>query len=84
MPSHMVSCVILKTDRSVLIDGGGGLVAKECSALVTPQTVARQAPLSMGFPRQEHWSGCHFLLQGIFLTQGSNPHRLHCRQIHYC
>ena len=27
--------------------------------------------------------GCHFLLQGIFLTQGSNPGPLHCRQIHY-
>ena len=25
--------------------------------------------------------GCHFLLQGIFLTQGSNPSLLHCRQI---
>ena len=24
--------------------------------------------------------GCHFLLQGIFLTQGSNPGLLHCRQ----
>ena len=24
---------------------------------VTPQTVAHQAPLSMGFPRQEYWSG---------------------------
>ena len=23
----------------------------------TPWTVARQAPLSMGFSRQEHWSG---------------------------
>ena len=33
---------------------------------VTPQTVAHQAPLSMGFSRQEHWSGCHALLQGIF------------------
>ena len=27
----------------------------------TPGTVARQAPLSMGFPRQEHWSGLSFL-----------------------
>ena len=30
--------------------------------------------------------GCHFLLQGIFLTQGSNSclfHLLHCRQILY-
>ena len=25
--------------------------------------------------------GCHFLLQGIFLTQGSNPGLLNCRQI---
>ena len=25
--------------------------------------------------------GCHFLLQGIFLTQGSNPGLLHCRQM---
>ena len=36
-------------------------------------TVAHQAPLSMGFFRQEHWSrGCHALLQEIFSTLGSN------------
>ena len=29
----------------------------------TPLTAAHQAPLSMGFSRQEHWSGCHVLLQ---------------------
>ena len=27
--------------------------------------------------------GCHFLLQGIFLTQGSNPSLPHCRQTLY-
>jgi len=27
--------------------------------------------------------GCHFLLQGIFLTKGLNPGLLHCRQILY-
>ena len=27
--------------------------------------------------------GCHFLLQGIFPTQGSNPGLPHCRQILY-
>ena len=27
--------------------------------------------------------GCHFLLQGIFLTQGSNPGLPHCRQTLY-
>ena len=30
-----------------------------------------QAPLSMGFPRQEYGVGCRFLLQEIFPTQGS-------------
>ena len=29
----------------------------------TPQTAAHQAPLSLGFSRQEYWVGCHFLLQ---------------------
>ena len=36
----------------------------------TPWTVAHQAPLPMGFSRQEYWSGCHFLLQGIHPSQG--------------
>ena len=27
---------------------------------VTPWTIARQGPLSMGFPRQEYWSGMSF------------------------
>ena len=44
---------------------------------VTPWMAVRQAPLSMGFPRQEYWSGCNFLLQGIFPSQGPNSHRLH-------
>jgi len=114
--------------------------------VVTPWNAAHQAPPSMGFSRQEYWSGlplpspstwletlkasenfspnllcacvhaqslqscpplsdpmeserplcpwdspgkntgvgCHLLLQGIFLTQGSNLGLLHCRQILYC
>ena len=43
----------------------------------TPWTLAHQAPLSMGFSRQEYWSGLHFLLQGIFPTQGLNSSLLH-------
>ena len=46
----------------------------------TPWTVAHQAPLSMGFSRQDTGVGCHFLLQEIFPTQGSNPGLPHCRQ----
>ena len=40
----------------------------------------------MGSSRQEYWKGCHFLLQGIFPTQISNPSLLcllHCRRILY-
>ena len=32
-------------------------VAQSCQTFATPQTVAYQAPLSMGFSRQEYWSG---------------------------
>ena len=35
------------------------------------------SPLSMGFSRQEYWSELHFFLQGIFPTQGLNPHLLY-------
>ena len=38
----------------------------------TPWTVAHQAPLSMGFSRQEYWRGLPFPFQGTLLTQGSN------------
>ena len=34
--------------------GGGSVVAKSSMTLATPWTVARQAPLSMGFPSQEY------------------------------
>ena len=38
----------------------------------TPWTVACQAPLPMGFSRQEYWSGLQFPSPAIFPTQGSN------------
>ena len=41
---------------------------------VTLWTVAQQAPLSMGFSGKNTGVDCHFLLQGIFPTQGSNVH----------
>ena len=47
----------------------------------TPWTVTCQAPLSMQFYRQEYWRGLSFLLQGIFPTQGLNPHLL--RLLHW-
>ena len=46
--------------RSSLGLGGGGLVARSCPTFATRWTVACQTPLSMGFSRQEHWSGLPF------------------------
>ena len=40
-------------------------------------TVAHQAPLSMEFSRQEHWSGLPALLEGLFPIQGLNPSLLY-------
>ena len=51
--------------------------------LANPWTVAHQAPLSIGFSKLDSGADCHSLIQGIFLTQGSNPGFLHCRRILY-
>ena len=41
---------------------------------VTPQTAAHQAPLSMGFSRQEYWSGLLFPPSGNCPHPGIKPH----------
>ena len=41
--------------------------------LVTPWTVARQAPLSMEFSRQEYWSGLPFPSSGDVPDPGIEP-----------
>ena len=51
--------------------------------LATPWSVACQAPLSMEFSGKNTGVGCHSLLQGIFLTQRSNPRLLPCMQFLY-
>ena len=45
--------------------------------LATPWTVARQAPLSMGFSRQEYWSGLPFPSPGDLPNPGIKP-RVSC------
>ena len=49
------------------------LVAQLCPTLVTPQTVACQAPLSMGFSRQGYWSGLPFSAPGGLPYPGIEP-----------
>ena len=53
--------------------GGGDLVAKSCPILAAPWTMAHQAPLSMGFSRQEYWSGLPFPSPGNFPDPGIEP-----------
>ena len=52
------------------------LVAKLCPTLATPRTVAHRAPLSMGFPRQEYWSGAPFPSPGGLPDSGAEPRLL--------
>ena len=56
----------------------GSEVAQLCPTLWDPRLLR-----PWDFPGKSTGVGCHFLLQGIFLTQGSNPGLLHCRQMIY-
>ena len=44
---------------------------------------SRRLPGPWDFPGKNTEVGWHFLLQGIFLTQGLSPGLLHCKQILY-
>ena len=57
--------------------------AQSCPTLCDPMDSSLPGSSSMGFSRQEYWSGLPFLFQRIFLTQGSNPGLPHCRQTLY-
>ena len=58
---------------SVPILFGGRLVTKSCPTLVTPWTIALQAPLYMGFSTQEYWSGLPFPSPGDLSNPGIKP-----------
>ena len=50
-----------------------GCVLSSVQLFATSYTVAHQAPLSMGFPRQEHWSELPFPSPGHLLDPGIKP-----------
>ena len=53
--------------------GDGGLGAKLCLTRVTSWTCSCQGPLSLGFSRQEYWSGFLFPSPGDFPDPGIEP-----------
>ena len=48
-------------------------VTQSCPTLAASWTVAHQAPLSMGFSRQEYWSGLPFPSPGDLPNPGIKP-----------
>ena len=57
------------------------LIVLSCSVMsdsASLWTIAHQAPLSMGFSRQEYWRELPFPTPGIFHTQGLNLQLFHC------
>ena len=61
------------------------LVSVSCSVVLDSLQPHGLQPIRVfcpwDFPGKDPGVGCYFLLQMIFLTQGSNLDLLHCRQI---
>ena len=77
-------CFVLFCLGDVLLYNHGGLVTKSCPTLLTPWTIYPASLLCLwDSPGKNTGEDCHFLLQGIFPTQESNPCLLHCRWIPY-
>ena len=76
----MVSVIPISQAREMKCIEAVALVPSRFSwvqLIVTPRTAALDSP------GKNAGVGCHARLQGIFLTQGSNPGLLHCRWILY-
>ena len=68
----------------IQISFGGGVVTQSCPTLLRPHGLWPSRLLCpWDCPGQNAGVSCHFLLEGIFLAQGSNPSLLHCRWILY-
>ena len=59
------------------------LFTQSCLTLCDPMDWSARLLCPWDFPGKSIGVGCHRLLQGLFLTQGSNSSLLHCRQIIY-
>ena len=52
---------------------GGGLIAKLCLTLAILWTTVHQAPLSMGFTKQEYWIGLALISPEDLFDPGIKP-----------
>ena len=69
----MKGMISVNLDSRIFSYRNGSLVTKFCPTLVTLWTIASQALLSMGFPRQEYWNGLPFPSLGNLLNPGIEP-----------
>ena len=66
----------LKTETSEKMDRAActhASVLCHIQLFATPWAIAHQAPLSVGFPRQEHWNGLTFILPEDLPDPGMEP-----------
>ena len=93
--SFWLTSLCMKISRSIHISARGTISfqcclsnvcvhAQSCSAVCDPMACSPLGSSVHEMSRQEYWSGLHFLLQGIFPTQGLDSHLpfpaliLHC------
>ena len=69
----MFDKMLLKMSSYIFINTICCLVAVTSDSFATLLTMAHQAPLSMGFPRQEYWSGLPFPSSGDLPNPGIKP-----------
>ena len=72
-PALLVDSLLLSHQGSPASSHQSDLFTKSCPTLATPRTVACQASLSMGFSRQEYWSGLPYPLPGDLPDPGTKP-----------
>ena len=69
----MLALFYTQLHHNVLIGKSASEVPQLCPIPVTPWAVAYQGPLSMGFSRQEYWSGLPFPSPGDLPNPGIKP-----------
>ena len=72
-PALPVDSLLLSHQGSPASSHQGDLVTKSCPILAIPRAVARHGILSMGFSRQEYWSGLPYALPGDLPDPGTEP-----------